>query len=537
VTIDQDYGIPDSLNRKLLRDVKVGGNTISHEGYGYDPNRPGLLTSVERDDNKRDIFHYDLLPELDWAHYGVPTGGGAAQREVGYEWDKAGNREGVSDNGAYTNYTPVGNQLNQYLQVGIDTVTNGNEHEIAVYQNINYTYINDTRLSLVSGPDLLGQQTNYQLNYDALGRTVVRILNGVPTYYIYDGEKPILEYQGGWTQPLASNVYGKGIDEILMRTDYSLPTEQRPYYYQSDHEGSITHLIDTNGNVLETYRYDAFGKPTINGGALTASALNNRFMFTGREYVPQFGIYEYRARAYHPGLGRFMSEDPKLFDAGDYNLFRYCHNDPLDLTDPMGLLAGFDRYRLVYDPRQQHDATHDGWSVQGVPGTESKSGGVHLEVDRSVTRSERIANSDKGGDTKSSFTADKKGGEATIHLQIDVRYATKAGDFTRAKAESSEWQHSTDAVNEGNRIRGLYAGRVGGLSAEAAVALIRNGDRRGPMSTWTAPLKGPFGYETKLFRESYNRWDSLDAARMRGEKVAPHTPVDPVTGEPVPWNR
>jgi RHS repeat-associated protein len=45
---------------------------------------------------------------------------------------------------------------------------------------------------------------------------------------------------------------------------------------------------------------------------------------------------EYRARAYHPGLGRFMSEDPKLFDAGDYNLFRYCHNDPIDFTDPMG---------------------------------------------------------------------------------------------------------------------------------------------------------------------------------------------------------
>jgi len=32
-----------------------------------------------------------------------------------------------------------------------------------------------------------------------------------------------------------------------------------------------------------------------------------------------------------------MSEDPKLFDAGDYNLFRYCNNDPIDFTDPMGL--------------------------------------------------------------------------------------------------------------------------------------------------------------------------------------------------------
>ena len=34
-----------------------------------------------------------------------------------------------------------------------------------------------------------------------------------------------------------------------------------------------------------------------------------------------------------------MSEDPKLFDAGDYNLFRYCDNDPIDLTDSMGLDA------------------------------------------------------------------------------------------------------------------------------------------------------------------------------------------------------
>jgi RHS repeat-associated protein len=76
------------------------------------------------------------------------------------------------------------------------------------------------------------------------------------------------------------------------------------------------------------------------GGVLTsgASAIENRFLFTGREYNSDFGFYEYRARAYHPGLGRFMSEDPKLFDAGDYNFYRYCNNDPWDLTDPTGLI-------------------------------------------------------------------------------------------------------------------------------------------------------------------------------------------------------
>src|SRR5206468_11798345 len=107
---------------------------------------------------------------------------------------------------------------------------------------------------------------------------------------------------------------------------------------------SVTHVRKLDGTIGERYRYDAFGAPTImdgNGNARNpnASAISNRFMFTGREWAPDnLGFYEYRARAYHPGLGRFTSEDPKGFDAGDYNLFRYSHNDPEDLTDPMGTI-------------------------------------------------------------------------------------------------------------------------------------------------------------------------------------------------------
>jgi len=92
-----------------------------------------------------------------------------------------------------------------------------------------------------------------------------------------------------------------------------------------------------------------FGAPTIyapNWISRSATLYDNRFLFTGREYAATyrstytnaaFNFYEYRARAYNAKLGRFMSEDPKLFDAGDYNLFRYCHNDPIDNVDPMGL--------------------------------------------------------------------------------------------------------------------------------------------------------------------------------------------------------
>ena len=254
-------------------------------------------------------------------------------RSVMYNLDKAGNRTSVTDN-LNGNATYAPNNLNQYTSVGGSSVTNGPEHEIRTYNSVTYNYVNDEHLKQVTS-----SSSTYNLYYDALGRCVKRTLNGFTTYYIYDGEKPIMEYRSSDLANPAKNVYGKGIDEILMRYDPSFNPDVT-YYYQQDHEGSVTQLLNTSGNVIESYKYDAFGAPAIydaNGTQLSSSAYSNRFLFTGREYANVFGFYEYRARAYHPTLGRFMSEDPKLFDAGDYNLFRYCHNDPLDFTDPMGL--------------------------------------------------------------------------------------------------------------------------------------------------------------------------------------------------------
>jgi RHS repeat-associated protein len=66
----------------------------------------------------------------------------------------------------------------------------------------------------------------------------------------------------------------------------------------------------------------------------------NRFLFTGREWLPDVRLYDYRNRIYQPELGRFLQPDPKEFAAGDYNLYRYCHNDPVNKTDPLGLAPG-----------------------------------------------------------------------------------------------------------------------------------------------------------------------------------------------------
>jgi len=69
----------------------------------------------------------------------------------------------------------------------------------------------------------------------------------------------------------------------------------------------------------------------------SASAKDNPYMFTGRRYDEETGLYYYRARYYKPEIGRFLNPDPIGYYAG-LNLYTYCGNNPLNWIDPWGLL-------------------------------------------------------------------------------------------------------------------------------------------------------------------------------------------------------
>jgi RHS repeat-associated protein len=111
-------------------------------------------------------------------------------------------------------------------------------------------------------------------------------------------------------------------------------------YHHRDGLGSIIMITDASGSVVERYRYDVFGHVTILDAAYAprpATAHNNRFLYTGREWLAQLELYDYRNRTYSPNLGRFLQTDPIRFDAGDLNLYRYVVNNMVNITDPLGL--------------------------------------------------------------------------------------------------------------------------------------------------------------------------------------------------------
>jgi RHS repeat-associated protein len=130
----------------------------------------------------------------------------------------------------------------------------------------------------------------------------------------------------------ARYLYGAAVDQILAKEDLaeSLSDPERVLWHLADHLGTTRDLVDHEGTLVEHYEYDSFGNLVSGDTSLT------RYLFTGREWDADIGLQYSRARWYDPSVGRWISEDPIGFAAGDMNLARYVFNSPINLVDPSG---------------------------------------------------------------------------------------------------------------------------------------------------------------------------------------------------------
>ncbi len=122
------------------------------------------------------------------------------------------------------------------------------------------------------------------------------------------------------------------IDDGLGRIDVGSPTEVR--WTLTDFQKSVRTILNSTGGVIDSLAYDAFGN--ILPGETDATKRGD-YAWTGREYDVETGLQYNRARWYDPTTGRWLTQDPLGFDAGDTNLYRYVNNAPTMAVDPSGL--------------------------------------------------------------------------------------------------------------------------------------------------------------------------------------------------------
>jgi len=207
-----------------------------------------------------------------------------------------------------------------------------------------FTYDNDSNDKLLTATR---NGTTVTTHYDARRRAVARTVapsvgSPVTTFFVWN-EWSLIEERTASGNLVQSYVHGPVIDEILAKTDSA-----GTVYYHQDGLGSTTALSNASGTPVESYTYDAYGAARVWDGAgvgLASSALGNRFLFTGREWVAEAGIYDYRNRAYSAELGRFLQVDPVRFNGGDISLYRYVMGMPGDFKDSLGLR----RVRAIVD--------------------------------------------------------------------------------------------------------------------------------------------------------------------------------------------
>ena len=337
-----------------LQSLQVSGNLLDL-AYTYDD--VGNLRTITDAGNAGQVqtFTYDARDRLLTAH---TTAAGQGQYHETYGYDLMGNIITRTVGGDPRTYTygrppdpgePVTPTLPHVVYLPIIAykhdphVSTIRQPFAVVATSAGFRAAYDLNGNMLARVEVSGTETiTYTQEWNVENRlsVVTNTVTGDVTRFVYDGDgarvlredaNGLTAYVGAvevtisGTQRFTTSYYFAGGQRVAMREGVTLT------YLHGDHLGSASLATDEGGAQVSAMRYTPFGE-TRYGDTPTD------FRFTGQR-EEDFGLYDYGARFYSPGLGRFVSADtiiPDFANPQSLNRYTYVYNRSLVFADQSG---------------------------------------------------------------------------------------------------------------------------------------------------------------------------------------------------------